>query len=79
VRSARLFMLPRVFCFRCVVAAQDASQFIKAVEDAQVPNRQGLDGYTLSQMMDRFHVPGVSVAVIKDFKIHWAKGWGWQV
>ncbi len=26
--------------------------------------------------MDRFHVPGVSVAVIKDFEIQWAKGYG---
>ena len=26
--------------------------------------------------MRRFRVPGVSVAVIKDFQIHWAKGYG---
>ncbi|MEN6535915.1 MAG: serine hydrolase domain-containing protein [Bryobacteraceae bacterium] len=49
---------------------------IKVIEDRQLPNRQGLDPYTLREIMDRFHVPGVSVAVIKDFKVHWAKGWG---
>jgi CubicO group peptidase (beta-lactamase class C family) len=26
--------------------------------------------------MERFRVPGVSIAVIKDFNIHWAKGYG---
>ena len=41
-----------------------------------MPNRQGLDGLTLEQVMRRFRVPGVSVAVIKDFQIHWAKGYG---
>jgi CubicO group peptidase (beta-lactamase class C family) len=46
------------------------------IENAQVPNRHGLDGNTLRQVMERFRVPGVSVAVIKDFAIHWAKGYG---
>jgi CubicO group peptidase (beta-lactamase class C family) len=27
-------------------------------------------------LMKRIEVPGVSIAVIKDFKIHWAKGYG---
>jgi CubicO group peptidase (beta-lactamase class C family) len=31
---------------------------------------------TLQQVMERFHVPGVSVAVIRDYQIHWAKAWG---
>ena len=46
------------------------------IEGAQSPNRQGLDPLTLQQLMDRFHVPGVGVAVIRDFEIHWAKGYG---
>ena len=52
------------------------AEMMARVETAQSPNRQGLDGYTLRQVMERFHVPGVSVAVIKDFEIHWAKGYG---
>jgi len=46
------------------------------IEGAQSPNRQGLDPLTLQQLMVRFHVPGVSVAVIRDFEVHWAKGYG---
>jgi CubicO group peptidase (beta-lactamase class C family) len=76
MRSGRLFLLPLALCFACGGAAQDAAQIIKAIENPQAPNRQGLDPYTLPQIMDRFHVPGVSVAVVKDFKIHWAQGWG---
>ena len=57
--------------------SQDSTdELIKIIEDAQYPNRQGLDPYTLDELMDRFGVPGVSIAVIKDFKIHWAKGYG---
>ncbi|MCX6611856.1 MAG: serine hydrolase [Acidobacteria bacterium] len=49
---------------------------IAAVEGAQSPNRQGMDPLRLEEMMSRLRVPGVSVAVIRDFKIHWAKSWG---
>ena len=31
---------------------------------------------TVQELMSRFHVPGVSIAVIKDFKIEWARGYG---
>ena len=58
--------------------ANDPSQaeMMARFENPQSPNRQGLDGYTLRQVMERFHVPGVSVAVIQGFEIHWAKGYG---
>ncbi len=71
-----LFQGVLLLLFAGAVTAQDAAQMIKAIEDKQHPNRQGLDPYTLREIMDRFHVPGVSVAVIKDFKVHWAKAWG---
>src|SRR5436190_2802504 len=53
-----------------------AAAMMARIEGAQSPNRQGLDPLTLQQLMERFHVPGVSVAVIRDFEIHWAKGYG---
>jgi len=60
------------------VAADDPSSaaMIARIEGPQSPDRQGLDRLTLQQVMERFRVPGVSIAVIKDFKIDWAKGYG---
>ena len=59
-------------------AAQESSPaaMMARIEGPQTPDRQGLDRLTLAQVMERFRVPGVSVAVIKDFKIDWAKGYG---
>ncbi|MGH6718839.1 MAG: serine hydrolase domain-containing protein [Alphaproteobacteria bacterium] len=54
----------------------DAAAMMARVEAAQTPNRQGLDALTLPEVMRRFRVPGVSVAVIRDFQIHWAKAYG---
>src|SRR5215831_12842552 len=57
-------------------AAEPVGQTIETIETAQAPNRQGYDPFTLREVMDRMHVPGLSVAVIRNFKIDWAKGWG---
>ena len=38
--------------------------------------REGLDTLAIPELMDRFGVPGVSVAVIDDFEVVWAKGYG---
>jgi CubicO group peptidase (beta-lactamase class C family) len=60
-----------------LLAASDGTErYISAVENAQRPDRGGFDSLTLPELMERMHVPGVSVAVIHDFKIHWAKGYG---
>ncbi len=52
------------------------SQIIQAIEGPQRPNRQGHDPFSLEDLMKRCGVPGVSVTVIKDFEIHWTKGYG---
>ena len=49
---------------------------IARVEGAQSPNRQGFDPYTIQEMMKLFHVPGVSIAVVRDFKVQWTKTYG---
>lgn len=40
------------------------------------PGEEGLGDLTLEALMDELGVPGVSVAVIHDFGIHWARGYG---
>lgn len=49
---------------------------IERIEGQQSPSRQGLDPFTLQEVMQKYRVPGVGVAVIKDFEIDWAKGYG---
>jgi CubicO group peptidase (beta-lactamase class C family) len=56
--------------------AQTADPLLTAVESPQAPNHGGFDGDTMDQLLEHMHVPGVSVAVISDFKIDWAKAWG---
>ncbi len=46
------------------------------IEGPQLPNRGGLDSLTLQEVIQKYCVPGVSVAVIKDFAIDWVKGLG---
>jgi CubicO group peptidase (beta-lactamase class C family) len=68
--------LVSMFACACACLAETPAQLIAAIERPQSPNRQGTDPLTLEEMMARYHVPGISVAVIYDFKIHWAKSWG---
>jgi CubicO group peptidase (beta-lactamase class C family) len=46
------------------------------IEGRQSPNRRDLDSFTLQEIMQKYRVPGVSVAVISGFRVHWAKGYG---
>ncbi len=57
-------------------AAQTADPLLSAVEGAQVPDHGGYDASTIDELLVRMRVPGVSVAVIKDYRIDWAKAWG---
>jgi CubicO group peptidase (beta-lactamase class C family) len=76
MKSARILLLPLLLSIAWTAPPDDAEQTIKTIESPQIPNRQGFDPLTMAQLMDRFHVPAVSVAVIRDYKIHWAKAWG---
>jgi CubicO group peptidase (beta-lactamase class C family) len=72
----RLVILLLALAFTSAAVAQSPAQMIAVVEGPQLPDHQGTDPLTLQEMMARYNVPGISVAVIQDFKIHWAKSWG---
>jgi CubicO group peptidase (beta-lactamase class C family) len=51
--------------------------YMAAIEGAQPSaGPDDLGTLTVAELMARFNVPGVSIAVIRDFRIHWAKGYG---
>jgi CubicO group peptidase (beta-lactamase class C family) len=56
-------------------AQSDAAAMMARVEGVQSGQRE-LNALTLAGVMQRFNVPGTSVAVIKDSAVHWAKGYG---
>ena len=58
------------------VSDESASKKVHAIEEPQQPNRQGHDPLSLEDLMKRYGVPGLSVAVIQDFDIFWTKGYG---
>jgi CubicO group peptidase (beta-lactamase class C family) len=69
------FVTPRTAA-RVAADDQSVAAMMARIEGVQTPDRQGFDGLTLAQLMEKMRVPGVAVAVIKDFEIHWAKGYG---
>lgn len=54
----------------------DPAEFIARVEGPQSGRSDELAGLTLEEVMRRFGVPGMSVAVVHDFEVHWTKGYG---
>ena len=60
-----------------IVAADDpVDVLIARIEGPQAGGTGELANLPLAQVLETVHVPGASVAVIKDFKVHWAKGYG---
>ena len=56
--------------------ADATAEAIARIEGLQTPDRQGADALTIAQMLARAGVPGISIAVIKDFKIAWTRHYG---
>ncbi|MBC7894263.1 MAG: beta-lactamase family protein [Cytophagaceae bacterium] len=57
------------------IPAQDAASAIARVERG-IPADTGLAGLTIEALLKRFNVPGISIAVVRDFTVLWSKGYG---
>lgn len=74
-----------IFFCHCLIAVTAQQQYSKEVNEkiAQVENnlagRLVVDGkfYSLAERMKHYNVTGVSVAVIDNYQIVWAKGYGY--
>ena len=53
-------------------SSEDLINTIERPQEGEGP----YDELSLAELMDTLNVPGLSIAVIKDFEIHWAKGYG---
>lgn len=72
-----LSLLPVVVQTQPSAQTRTAADRIAAIEGAQAAaGTSGLGLLTIDELMKRFNVPGVSVAVIDNFEIHWAKAYG---
>ena len=77
LRTTFLTLLTIALPAAAAAQARTAADYMAAIEGRQSsagPNELG--GLTISELMARFNVPGVSIAVIRDHEIHWAKGYG---
>jgi CubicO group peptidase (beta-lactamase class C family) len=52
---------------------------IKQVENSLIPWVKTQDSikYSIEDRMEKYNINGLSIVVIKDYKIEWAKGYGW--
>ncbi len=64
--------------FQTINKSQPLDSIITKVENGLLPNVliEGEESYNLYDRMEYYKVPGVSVALIKDFKIEWSKQYG---
>jgi CubicO group peptidase (beta-lactamase class C family) len=60
-------MMLRMVCIAAAFAAAAPAQ-----QDAAAI----IAGLNVQEVLDRHHVPGISIAAIQDYRIHWAQGFG---
>lgn len=73
------FILPLLLFIHLTIAAQTDKEKISEVEKNLVGSIQlsGEKPWTIAERMAHYRIPGLSIAVIQNYKLVWAKGYGW--
>ncbi|QXU43653.1 serine hydrolase [Pedobacter sp. D749] len=87
LKLSKAFFLLTLFMFSCVVLkSQTKKKYSKEVENkiTQVENHlaswveiENTSKWNLNERMIFYKIEGLSIAVIKNYKLEWAKGYGW--
>lgn len=74
-----LILLFSLFMFNGLPLAKELTEIARLEQGLLSPTLiDGEKPWPLTQRMMFHKVPGVSIAVIKDFKVHWARGYGYK-
>lgn len=76
MRTFSTLVIALVLALAPATAQSPPDAFIAAIEGVQTGRDGDLPGLTLAALMQKLSVPGMSIAVIRDFDIHWARGYG---
>jgi CubicO group peptidase (beta-lactamase class C family) len=73
-----LLLLSLALLWQCQAPSEKQDPKIKLVETSLVPPVyfQGDSTWTIEERMKHYHVPGLSLAVIENYKVVWSKGYG---
>src|SRR5918994_4985148 len=77
MRNVPTTVLIALLLLCCTTGAQPAADSYAALIEGPQSGREGeLPSLPLDALMQKLGVPGASIAVIRDFDIHWSKGYG---
>jgi CubicO group peptidase (beta-lactamase class C family) len=57
-------------------AAPEVAEVLRLIEGPRTPDVAGPEGLPLAELLEAAGVPGISVAVVHDFQLHWSRGYG---
>jgi len=57
-------------------AVQELAEVTQQIEAPRTPGAAGPEGLPLAELLEAAGVPGVSVAVVHDFQLHWSRAFG---